>query len=247
VEKVTKVLDEPLYDAIIGHMAPIDKGFVGPLQLGSGKCRPVRFDFDGKKWKPTSAGPLFATTDSEFEASIVKQGDRYLIATRDDKMAKVRIYESKDGVNFKFLFDHHNHYVPRVLNLGLDGSVYLATDPPLGFLRNPLLAFPMEGNNFGEPVIIHDQGGVRNDKGSAIPFVDHGQGISLFLEGRWRHFVFYRVCDLKERTLYGFQKSMIKRLQGDKGPIPKRATSGCYATELEYDKVTEVPYTFASK
>ena len=219
---------------------------MGICQFGGGKCHPVRFDWNGQSWEPTSYGPLFTVTPDEFESTIQRQGDHYLASTRDDKVAKVRIYSSPDGMNFKFLFDAKNHYVPRVLNKGLDGSIYLATNPALGFLRNPLMAYPLNGNSFGDPVIIYDQGGIRNDKGDAIPFVNHGQAANLFLEGRWRHFVFYRVCDLKERTLYGFQKSMIKRLQGDKGPIPKRATSGVYATELEYDTIVP-PYHFADE
>ena len=83
---------------------------------------------------------------------------------------------------------------------------------------------------------------MRDDKGDKIPFVDHGQGMNLNLEGRKQHLIFYRVCDLKERTLYGFQAGLKRQLQGDKGPIPKRATSGVYAAELVYDdgSVTDV-------
>jgi hypothetical protein len=244
--KVREVLGQPFTDAPFSRLAPIDQGFVGICAFGGGKLHPVRFDWDGQSWAPTSFGPLFTVTGDEFESTILHQGDRFLASTRDDKMAKVRIYSSTDGVNFKFLFDAKNHYVPRVLNKGLDGSVYLATDPGPGFLRNPLLAYPMIGDSFGQPVTIYDQGGIRNDKGDAIPFVDHGQADNVFLEGRWRHLIIYRVCDLKERTLYGFQKSQARRLQGDKGPIPKRPTSGVYVTEFEYDKVV-APYHFANE
>jgi hypothetical protein len=245
--KVTEMLGEHLYDTPFGRLAPMDKGFVGPCLLGKSQCHAVRFDWNGRVWEPTKKGPTFCVSENEFEPTIQLQDKRYLISTRDDKEAKVRIYSSPDGMNFSFLFDAKNHYVPRTLNKGLDGSIYLATDPGPGFLRNPLMAYPLVGNSFGEGTIIHDQDGVRNDKGDKIPFVDHGVSANLFLEGKWRHLIFYRVCDLKERTLYGFQKSLIKQFHGDKGPIPKRPTSGVYATELEYENVTTVPYTFAEK
>jgi hypothetical protein len=38
------------------------------------------------------------------------------------------------------LFEHPNHTVPQVLNQGLDGSLYLATNPGPGWLRNPIPA-----------------------------------------------------------------------------------------------------------
>jgi len=247
--KVSEMLGEHLYDTPFGRLAPMDKGFVGPCLLGQdSKTHSIRFDWNGRVWEPTKAGPTFTVSESEFEPTTIQTEDgRYLISTRDDKIAKVRIYSSRDGMNFSFLFDATNHYVPRTLNKGLDGSIYLATNPGPGFLRNPLLAYPMVNDSFAAPIIIHDQDGVRDDKGDKIPFVDHGVSANLFLEGKWRHLIFYRVCDLKERTLYGFQKSFIKRLQGDKGPIPKRATSGVYATELEFDKVSYTPCTFAEK
>jgi hypothetical protein len=102
----------------------------------------------------------------------------------------------------------------------------------------------MEGASFGSPMIVHDQGGVRDDKGERIPFIDHGVGVNVFLESRWRHLLFYRVCDLKERTFYGFQKEVSKMVHGEKNPIPKLATSGLYAVELLYDKTTVSPWTF---
>jgi len=245
--KTREILGQKLFDSPFGQLTQLDTGFVGACQLESNTLHAVRFDWDGKKWAPTRVGPAFTQTGVEFEPTIQRQGNRYLISTRDDKIPKVRIYASDDGLNYKFLFESPNHYVPRALNKGLDGSIYLATNPGPGFLRNPLMAYPLTDNAFGEPTIIHDQGGIRNDKGDTIPFVDHGQAANVFLEGRWRHFIFFRVCDLKERTLYGFQKSFIKQLQGDKGPIPKRPTSGAYAAELEYDKVTAAPYKFAEK
>jgi len=245
--KVPELLGQPLLDGPFGQFVPMDTGYVAPCQFGGNRYRPVRFDWDGQAWVATRLGEPFTVTGNEFEPTIQRQGGRYLISTRDDTTPKVRIYASRDGLKFKFLFEAKNHTVPRALNRGLDGSIYLATNTGPGYLRNPLLAFPLIGDAFGEPIIIHDQDGVRDDKGDKIPFVDHGQGANLFLQGRWRHLVFYRVCDLKERTLYGFQKDLIKRFHGDKGPIPKRATSGVYAAEIVYRAVTSPPYVFAGK
>ena len=242
--KVREILGQPVLAGTFSRLSPAQKGFIGPFEFRETGLRPVRLDWNGKTWEAVRIGDPFAVSDKEFEATIQQQDQRYLISTRDDKLPKVRIYSSTDGMKFKFLFETNNHYVPRALNKGLDGSIYLATNPGPGFLRNPLLAYPLLGDAFGEPITIHDQDGVRNDKGDKIPFVDHGQGANLFLEGRWQHLIFYRVCDLKERTLYGFQASLIKQFHGDQGPIPKRATSGIYATELVYDGVTQPPYRF---
>jgi hypothetical protein len=244
-QKVRELFGKPVLAGTFSQMRELDKGFVGPFEFRDEGLRPVRFDWDGKAWVATQLGEPFEMVNTEFEATIQQQGSRYLISTRDDKSPKVRIYESDDGLKFKFVFESKNHYVPRSLNKGLDGSIYLGTNPGPGFLRNPLLAYPLIGDAFGEPKIIHDQDGVRDDKGDKIPFVDHPQASNLFLEGRWRHLVFYRVCDLKERTLYGFQKGLAKQFHGDKGPIPKRATSGLYVTELQYDNVTSPPFVFA--
>ena len=245
--KVRELFGKALLAGTFSHLSPLGQGFVGPFEFRDEGLRPVRFDWDGQAWAATQLGDSFEVVDTEFEATIRQQGNRYLISTRDDKTPKVRMYASDDGMKFKFLFEAKNHYVPRALNKGLDGSIYLATNPGPGFLRNPLSAYPLTGDSFGEPTIIHDQDGVRDDKGDKIPFVDHGQASNLFLEGRWRHLIFYRVCDLKERTLYGFQKGLIKQFHGDKGPIPKRPTSGVYAAEFEYDKVITPPFVFAEK
>lgn len=232
--KVRELFGHPLQAKTFARLSPIDNGFVGPCEFNDIGLRPIRFDWDGQTWNAAQLGDAFTETDHELEASIIQQGDRYLISTRDDKAPKVRIYASNDGLKFKLLFEAKNHFVPRCLSKGLDGSIYLATNPGPGFLRNPLSAYPLVGDSFGEPIIIHDQDGVRDDKGDKIPFVDHGQGVNVTLEGRRQHLIFYRVCDLKERTLYGFQQAIQHQLQGDKGPIPKRPTSGVYAAELVY-------------
>jgi hypothetical protein len=247
-------------DDILGHpdpaigfssFCPQDRGFIAPFNFrGSGgegaENRVVRFDWDGKEWAPSAIGNTFNITKGESEPCLHRQGGRYLISTRGED-PKGRMYASQDGLNYTFLFDWKNHTVPRILNRGLDDSLYLATNTGPGFLRNPLLAFPMIGEGFGEPVVVHDQDGVRNDKGDKIPFVDHAISANLHFDGKWRHLLVYRVCDLKERTLYGFQKNLIQKFQGDKGPIPLRPTSGLYIAEMKYDKVTSPPFEFAGE
>ncbi|MFA6133167.1 MAG: hypothetical protein WC869_04015 [Phycisphaerae bacterium] len=223
-----------------------DGGLIAPFGFKDSKFRVVRFDWDGKAWTPSAMGKPFAATARESEPCLQRQGDRYLVSTRGED-PKGRMYVSSDGMNFEPLFDWKNHYVPRILNKGLDGSLYLATNTGPGFLRNPLLVFPLEGDHFGQPVIVHDQDGVRDDKSDKIPFVDHAMASNVFLEGRWRHLLFYRVCDLKERTFYGFQKDLIQKFQGGKGPIPMRPTSGLYCAEIEYDKVVDPPFRFAGE
>jgi hypothetical protein len=101
--------------------------------------------------------------------------------------------------------------------------------------------------SFWATVYVHDQDGIRGDKGSSKPFVDHGVASNVFLEGRWRHLVFYRCCDLMERTLHEFQlqQGMGNIVYGKgKGPIPRRPWSGMYVVELEYDRVTAAPFRF---
>ena len=86
------------------------------------------------------------------------------------------------------------------MNQGLDGSLYLATNTGPGMLRNPLLAYALQGVKFIDPVIIHDKkkwGTIRVRK---FHF-DHGVATNVFLNGRWRHLICYRVCDLRKPTV----------------------------------------------
>jgi hypothetical protein len=235
-------------DPAIGFsvFCPQDRGFIAPFTFSTsegGDNRVVRFDWDGKEWAPSAVGNVFSVTKGESEPCLHHQVGRYLISTRGED-PKGRMYASQDGMNYTFLFDWKNHTVPRILNKGLDDSLYLATNTGPGFLRNPLLAYPMIDNGWGEPAVVHDQDGVRDDKGDKIPFVDHAIGANLHFDGKWRHLLIYRVCDLKERTLYGFQKDLIKQFQGDNGPIPLRPTTGLYIAEMEYDKITSPPVKF---
>jgi hypothetical protein len=239
------VVDKPF-----SRLCPLDKGFVGPFAFrqaaaGSKPCYSViRFDWDGNAWTASRIGKPFTTVAGECEPTIQRQGERYLITTRG-RDPKGRMYISCGGLDYTFQFDWTNAYAPRSLNQGLDGSLYLATNPNQGWFRNPLMAYPMVGDSFGPGMVIHDQDGVRDDNGDKLPFVDHGLGANVWLEGRWRHLLFFRVCDLKERTLYGFQQSVVKKVHDGTGPIPKRASSGLYAVEMEYDRVNFPAFVFA--
>ena len=228
----------------LSPFCPMDSGFVAPFMFDTDyKLRAVRFDFDGQAWKPTALGEPFLTHDGECEPSIHRDGEGFIIYTRG-RDAFGRVYRSSDGMNYQLAFAHDNWTVPQGFNKGLDGSFYVATNTGPGFLRNPLQAYPMGQKSFDLPMIVHDQGGVRHDTGDRIPFIDHGVGVNVFLEGRWRHLLFYRVCDLKERTFYGHQKEASRRVHGDRSPIPKLPTSGTYVAELFYDRVTVTPSTF---
>ncbi len=207
-----------------------------------------RFDWNGKEWAPTRHGKAFTKDHSETETSLRQQGDTYYVQTRCRRATGGNLYRSKDGLEYEFAGFLDTHCgCPVVLNEGLDGSLYVASNYSPGWVRNPLEATMWDGDHFGQRFILHDQDGVRGDKGSSKPFVDHGVASNVFLEGRWRHLVFYRCCDLMERTLHGFQ---LQQGMGDvvygkgKGPIPRRPWSGMYVVELEYDHVTTTPYQF---
>ena len=210
-----------------------------------------RWEFDGKIWRITESGEPFLCntkgewlyTVGEIEPSLKRQGDRYLVYTRGwDPIG--RVYSSSDGLNYELLFEKKNHTVPQALNQGLDGSLYLSTNPNLDMLRNPLVIYPMEDKSFGDSILIHDEGGIRDTKGDKIPFVDHGVGVNLYIEGRWRHLLWYRVCDLKERTMItSMTESMGEEIYGPNGgPNERRKTGGLYMAEIEYDQVTNVPF-----
>jgi hypothetical protein len=222
-----------------------DSGFLCPFVTADLRIIVMRFDWDGRRRKPSVAGKPFVTAGAqtagnlwirpsksyrfaETEPSIRFADGRYLIYTRGND-PKGRVYTSADGLNYSFLFDHPNHTVPQSLNQGLDSSLYLATNTGPGYLRNPLIALAMKGDGFVEPLIIHDEKGIRDDKGPEVPFCDHAVASNVRLEGRWRHFCFYRVCDLRETNGQG---------------APPTPQTGVYLTEMEYGQVKVVPFLF---
>jgi hypothetical protein len=221
-------------------------GFLLPFGSDDGTYTAVvRFEYDGENWKAVRAGNTFCHTVKpknfesqprvfrylETEPSIVRDGARFLVYTRGSDH-RGHVYGSTDGLNYTFLFDHYNYQSPQTLHQGLNGSIYLATNRGPGMLRNPLYAFPLRGETFLEPFLIHDERRVHLYYPKDVPetpFVDHGLSSSLFLGGRWRHFVAYRVMGLHETDG-----------QGD----PPGPHTGIYIDELVYDRVTHVPFRF---
>ena len=195
--------------------------FLCPMAMQDGQVQVVRFEAGGGRWQPVEAGKPFATKPKEFEPSIVELDGEYLVYTRGSNR-RGRVYRSGDGLNYYLRADHWNHTVPQVLSQGLDGSVYLTTNTGPGWLRNPLLAFAMRGVGFVDPVVVHDEKEIGDDKEREVPFCDHGIGTNVFLNDRWRHLLLYRVCDLRETNGEGAP------------PMPQ---TGLYLAELEYNRV----------
>lgn len=246
-EIVSHLLDLELTGSTPLASCPQDKGFLFSFGTVTNGVVVYRFDWDGKAWTPTRHGLSFTKSLTETETSLRRQGDVYYLQTRC-RGTEGQLYRSKDGLEYEFAATLNSRAgCPKVLNQGLDGSLYVACNFSPGWVRNPLEAVPWKQDHFGKPFILHDQDGVSRDKGNSKPFVDHAIASNVFLEGRWRHLVFYRVCDLQERTLQGFQ---LKQGFGDvvygkgKGPIPRRPWSGMYVIELEYERVIAPPYQF---
>jgi hypothetical protein len=227
------------------NAAARDAGFVAPFGSDLG-MQVLQFDYLDGRWQVTASGKPFGVGASdqgriqvtggkvtslptEIEPSIVQVPDGYLVYTRGGNNMRGRLYRSSDGLNYHFAFDHYNHTVPQVLNQGLDGDTYLTTCTGPGWLRNPLLAFPLHGQSFVNPIIVHDEKQIGDDKHKEVPFVDHGVGANIHLNGRWRHLLCYRVLDLHETDGQG---------------APPTPQTGLYLAELEYDNITQVPFHF---
>ena len=246
-EIISQLLDLELTGSTPLASAPQDNGLLFSFGTVADGVVVYRFDWNGKEWSPTRHGKPFTKSHTETETSLRRQGNAYYVQTRC-RNAEGNLYRSTDGLDYEFAATLDSHAgCPKILNQGLDGSLYVACNFSPGWVRNPLEAVPWEKDHFGTPFLLHDQDGVRGDKGDSLPFVDHAVAENVFLEGKWRHLIFYRLCDLKERTLHGFQ---LKQGFGDKvygkgkGPIPRRPWSGMYAVELEYNEATAPPYQF---
>ncbi len=231
---------------------PQDRGVLCPVVSTDG-IEVLRFDYRDGRWQPVASGGAFSTlkktakleleapkknapptakrfanVGGEIEPSLVKTADGYLVHTRGSD-PRGRVYRSGDGLRYVFQYDHWNHTVPQTLNAGLDGSLYVATNRGPGWLRNPLVAFAVHGQSLVDPVIIHDEKQIGDDKGAEVPFCDHPMGANVFLNGRWRHLLLYRVCDLRETNGQG---------------APPTPQTGLYLAEFEYSNVTYTPFRF---
>ncbi len=221
---------------------PYEDGFLQPIRDG-GNIRTCQIGYVGGKWTIIKKGQLFATEfPGACEPSLQYSNGKYYAAIRADLLygvevgcqAVVAFFVSEDGFTFRHLYSAWNHTVPRVLNKGLDGSLYLVTNDGPAWLRNPLVAKPFTETGLGESFDLHDENGIRDDSGPSIPFADHAVACNVRLEGRNRHFLVYRVCDLLERTAYSTQTDLAKKITAQGGPIPLRDTTGTYLLELEY-------------
>ncbi len=224
-------LPEPLASRLInvGFNCLFDNGaFLCPAVTPEGIIV-IRFDYRDRKWQPVAWGKPFRSSAREIEPSLRKTPDGYLIYTRGAADRRGRLYRSIQGLDYYLASEHWNLTVPQSLNEGLDGSLYLTTNPGPGMLRNPLLAYDMRGMSFVEPKMIHDEKQIGDDKEKEVPFVDHGIGFNVHLGGRWRHLLLYRVCDLRETNGDG---------------APPRPQTGLYLAEKEYDTVTAAPFRF---
>jgi hypothetical protein len=199
-----------------------------------------RFEFAAGAWTCVGHGEPFITglarafpyPAPEVEPSIQVADGAYWIHTRGID-AVGRLYRSETGMNYRLHLEQPMHTVPQALNQGLDGTLYLATNPfptpPALWIRNPLVILPLDAGRYGTPLIIHDEGGIRLDTGASIPFVDHAVGCNVLLEGRRRHLLWYRVCDLKERTAYSSQPDLANLIGT---PKPRMPSSGLYLAEM---------------
>ncbi|MEO6244455.1 MAG: hypothetical protein ABIQ12_03385 [Opitutaceae bacterium] len=229
---------------------PLGDGFLCPVVSDEG-IEVLRFAFEHGRWRPVESGGNFATIKKparlalepskqgvggkkfaavrgEIEPSLARVPGGFICYTRGPD-PRGRVYRSQDGLHYYLQFDNWNHTVPQSMNQGLDGSIYLATNRGPGLLRNPLVAFALRGQSFVDPIIVHDERQIGDDKGAAVPFCDHAMGANLRLGGRWRHLLAYRVCDLRETNGQGA------------APTPQ---TGLYLAEFEYGGASQVPFRF---
>lgn len=237
-------------DITISPFCPHNEGMLVPLGIEGKGVIVFRFEWDGESWQPVAHGNSFNVNmgtgvaglpgepwshqPGEIEPSLRRVDEKYYLFTRGVD-AYGRFYVSEDGLNFSLVRERANITVPQILNQGLDGSLYVATNHGSGWIRNPLIAYDLSVEN-AVGIVLHDQDGVRDDQSETIPFVDHAIASNVRLEDRRRHFVFYRVCDLKERTLHKYQidSGLDQAIHGEHAPASRRSTTGLYLIELTF-------------
>lgn len=232
-EFVSSLLGFALKGMAVSRYWPLGTGFVVPFTTDAGIIV-FRFEYANGRWQAVTHGQPFRTSaEGETEPSVVQAADgRYYGFTRgNDPMG--RLYRSDDGLNFELLAARPNNTVPQVLNRAGDGALYLVTNPNWDMLRNPLVAYPVAPDGtFGEGLVIHDQDGIRDAEGPSVPFVDHGIASDVVLEGRGRHLLSYRVCDLRERTLHAWQTDLARTFHAGRNPVERRQFGGIYLAEI---------------
>lgn len=241
---VTTLDGIPIRGTALSAFLLADKVILAPFTTDCGTMV-FRFEFRGGRWQCTGHGNPFVTGEvkgfpypaPECEPSIQVDEGVFWIHTRGvDPVG--RLYRSDDGLNYRLHGAQPMHTVPQSLNRAPEGSLYLATNPrpapPAVWLRNPLMIYPLGPGGYGKGLILHDEAGIREDTGESVPFIDHAVASTLWLKGCRHHWLWYRVCDLKERTAYAFQ-SDLARLIGT--PKPRSPRSGLYCAELHWTDV----------
>lgn len=168
-------------DGPLGQLTRQGIGLLGAFGIKRCGICIIRFEYNGNSWEAVAHGEPFCTVPEssdpsrpgepwafapgECEPMLRRVADKYYLFTRGkDPMG--RLYESDDGFNYRLVLSRPNVTVPQMLNVGLDGSLYVATNPGPGWLRNPLEAFDLLEPKPG--VTLHDQDGIRNDEGRAF-------------------------------------------------------------------------------
>ena len=230
---VSALLGHALTDMGISNYVSDETGFLVPFMTPAG-TDVFRFEHGADGWQAVEHGtPFLTSAEGEREPSLVKTDTCYLAYTRGNDPVG-RLYRSEKGFDFELLTERPNPTVPQVLNRTAAGELYLTTNSNRDMLRNPLIACPLTAEGvFGDAVVIHDQDGVRDDKGPSVPFVDHGIGSDIMLEGHRRHLLAYRVCDLRERTLHASQAELARTFHAGGAPAERRAFGGIYVAEVE--------------
>jgi hypothetical protein len=231
-----------------------EAGFMLPLcYTGDGICASY-FEYDQSicGWRMAKIGPPFcADAVNESESSIVKHGLNYYIFSRSNDPG--RLYVSGDGFKYSLFrqFDigvTDPYSAPMILNQGLDGSLYIGTNLK-NRIRNPVVAYPLllpEGKLL-EPVILHDEDGIREWGKPRMPMVDHPISKNILLAGKWKHIILYRVCDYRERGWLDPDWKEAMEYYAGYGPHrPKYDSSGLYAIEIEYENKSLIPWHFDS-
>lgn len=243
------------------RVIPDGQDFIAVLGLGDGmKMAAVRWRHTGRKWEAVERSELFGVGDgAEFEPAISNWKDGYLVHTRGNRNDKGRIYFSRDLKTFELIGEQRVAFGPACVGQIPDGTAYVVANALYeglhAYLRNPLYlhTFNADGS-LNEPLIIHDEGGMRQltPGTGSIPFLCHGRGRTVHLDGKWRHLICYRHSDLMDLDLYTFQKAagLDKQLEAAVGQNPekgKRIRGGTAMAELFWEgPASVVPWRFSA-
>jgi hypothetical protein len=230
-------------------LVPDGSDFVSVMRIsssrldGPGGMVAVRWRYTGRKWEAAERSDIVISKGG-VEPSLVRRHDGWLLYTRGEVG---RCWFSKDLKHFKPYFEQRVAVNgSQCLSLAPDGEAYLVANPPhpglRAYIRNPLNLYPVVGRDLGSPITIHDERGVTDfvAGSGSIPFICHGRGRTVFLDGRWRHFICYRHSDLMDLELYDYQKAagLDRQFEALVGPNPdkgKNIRGGTAVAELIWE------------